>query len=107
MGATMSGVVPLGDPSFLPASETDAFIASFCWQSLSGGVMIGAEVGRMTSRFGERRVPKYGGFSACSRHNRYLRRQPHFGGRTRRFECVGLTRHWNGRLRLLRGKKCH
>jgi hypothetical protein len=32
--------------------------------ALSGGVLIGAEVGRMTSRFGDSRVPKYGGFSA-------------------------------------------
>jgi hypothetical protein len=39
----------------------DTFIAAFCWQPLSGGVMIGAEVGRMMSRFGEGRGPKYGG----------------------------------------------
>jgi hypothetical protein len=41
-----------------------AFIAAFSWQPLSGGAMIGAEVGRRISRFGERRVPKYGGISA-------------------------------------------
>ena len=44
-----------------------AFIAAFCWQPLSGGVLIGAEAGRMTSRVGESLAPKYGGFSACPR----------------------------------------
>jgi hypothetical protein len=42
-----------------------AFIAAFSWQPLSGGAMIGAEVGRRISRFGERRVPKYGPLMAC------------------------------------------
>jgi hypothetical protein len=37
---------------------------SFSWRLLFGGVMIGAELGRMTSRFGESRAPKYGPFSA-------------------------------------------
>ena len=32
------------------------------WRPLSGGVVIGAEVGRMSSRDGESRVPKYGRF---------------------------------------------
>jgi hypothetical protein len=50
MGASVSGVVLLDDPSFLAASATDAFIAACSWQPLFGGVMIGAEVGRMTSR---------------------------------------------------------
>jgi hypothetical protein len=53
MGASVSQAAPLGAASFRAA--TDAFIAAFCWQPLSGGVLIGAEVGRMTSR-----VPKYG-----------------------------------------------
>jgi hypothetical protein len=42
-------------------------ILLFSWQPLSGGVMIGAEVGRMTSRFGECRVPKYGRLMAFPR----------------------------------------
>jgi hypothetical protein len=67
MKASVSGVVPLGDPSFPAASATDAFIAAFSWQQLSGGVLIGAELGRITSRFGDSRVPKYGGFSVCPR----------------------------------------
>jgi hypothetical protein len=57
---------PLGAASFLAA--TGAFIAAFSWQPLSGGMMIGAELGRVTSRIGESRVPKYGGFSACARN---------------------------------------
>ena len=36
----------------------------FSWQPLSGGVMIGAEVGRMTSRVGESPAPKYGRLTA-------------------------------------------
>ncbi|HUE16067.1 MAG TPA: hypothetical protein VMR25_17990 [Planctomycetaceae bacterium] len=40
------------------------FIAAIFWQPLSGGMMIGGEVGRMTSRFGESRDPKYGGLMA-------------------------------------------
>jgi hypothetical protein len=64
MGACVSNAAPLGDTSLLAASATDAFIAAFCWQPLSGGMMIGGEAGRMTSHFGERRVPKYGRISA-------------------------------------------
>ncbi len=68
MGACVSQAAPLGD-AFLPApSATDAFIAAFFWQPLSGWVMIAAEVGRMTSRFGESRVPKYGRFLAASKN---------------------------------------
>jgi len=63
MGARVSQATPFGDTSIPTASATDAFIAAFCWQPLLGGVMIGAEVGRMTSRFGERGVPKYGRIS--------------------------------------------
>jgi hypothetical protein len=63
MGARMSQAAPLGDPSIPAASATDACVAAFSRRPLHGGVMIGAEVGRMTSRFGESRVPKYGGFS--------------------------------------------
>jgi hypothetical protein len=60
MGASVSQAAPLGD-AFLPAaSATGDFIAAFTWQPLFGGVMIEADVGRMTSRFGESRVPKYG-----------------------------------------------
>ena len=40
----------LGNKSLPAASATNAF--AFSWQPLSGGVMIRAEVGRMTSRFG-------------------------------------------------------
>jgi hypothetical protein len=65
MGARVSQVAPLGDASLPAASATGAFIAVFCWQPLFGGVMIGAEAGRMTSRFGGSRDPKYGHFSAC------------------------------------------
>jgi hypothetical protein len=64
MGARMSQAAPVGDASIRAASATGAFIAAFSCRPLFGGVMIGAEVGRMTSRFGESRVPKYGGFSA-------------------------------------------
>jgi len=60
MGARVSQAAPVGDASFPAASATGAFLAAFRWQRLSGGVMIGAEVGRMTSRFGESRDPKYG-----------------------------------------------
>jgi len=67
MGARVSQAAPVGDASIPVASATGAFIAAFCWQPLSGGVMIGAEVGRMTSRFGKRRVPKYGRLMACPR----------------------------------------
>jgi hypothetical protein len=60
IGTSVSQAVPLGDASLRAASATGAFIAAFNWQPLSGGVMIGAAVGRMTSRFGESRGPKYG-----------------------------------------------
>jgi hypothetical protein len=60
MGASVSQAAPLGDASFPTASKTGAFIVAFSWQPLSVGVMIGVEVGRMTSRFGDSRVPKYG-----------------------------------------------
>jgi hypothetical protein len=43
-----------------------AFVASFAWQPLSGGVMIGAKVGRMTSRFSESRAPKSGRRKVCA-----------------------------------------
>jgi hypothetical protein len=56
----LSQAAPLGNASFPPASATGAFIAAFSWQPLSGGVMVRTEMGRMTSRFGESRVPKYG-----------------------------------------------
>jgi hypothetical protein len=59
----VSQSAPIGDPSSLAAFAADAFIAAFSWQPLSGGVMIAAEVGRITSRFGVSRVPKYGRFS--------------------------------------------
>jgi hypothetical protein len=48
MGTRVSQAVPLGDASLPAASATGAFIAVLCWQPLSGGVMIGAEVDRMT-----------------------------------------------------------
>jgi len=60
----VSQAAPLGDASLPAASATGAYVAAFCRQPLSGGVTIGAEVGRMTSRVGESRVPKYGGISA-------------------------------------------
>ena len=48
--------------SILPGRiATGVFIVAICWQPLAGGVMIGAEVGRTTNRFGESRVPRYGG----------------------------------------------
>jgi hypothetical protein len=62
MGASKSGAISLDDAS--SASATDAIISAIFWQPLFGGVMIGAEVDRMTSRFGESRVPKYGGLMA-------------------------------------------
>jgi hypothetical protein len=37
--ARVSGVVPLGDASLPAAFATDAFIAAFFWQPLSGSVM--------------------------------------------------------------------
>jgi len=61
MGTSVSQAAPLGDKSLPAASAMDAFALS--WQPLSGGVMIGAEAGRITSRFGESRVSKYGRFS--------------------------------------------
>jgi hypothetical protein len=63
MGASVSGGVPLSDPSSPATSTTDTFIAAFCWQPLLGGVMIGAEAGRMSSRVGASSAAKYGGFS--------------------------------------------
>jgi hypothetical protein len=60
MGARVSQAAPLGDASLLTASATGAVIAAFSWQPAFRGVTISAEVGRMTSRFGERRDPKYG-----------------------------------------------
>jgi hypothetical protein len=62
MGARMSQAAPIGDASIPAAAATDAFIAEISWRPLFVGVMIGVEAGRMTSRFGESRVPKYGGF---------------------------------------------
>jgi hypothetical protein len=47
MGASVSGVEPLGDASCPSPSATGAFIAGFCWQPLSEGMMIDA--GRMRS----------------------------------------------------------
>jgi hypothetical protein len=64
VGAWVSQVAPLGDPSLPAASATDALIAAFTRQPLSVGVMIGAEAGRMTSRFGESRAPKCGRLTA-------------------------------------------
>jgi uncharacterized membrane protein len=58
MDASVSELVSLDDPSFLAASAWGALIAAVFWQPLSGGVMIRAELGRMTSRFGESRAPK-------------------------------------------------
>jgi hypothetical protein len=58
MGTSVSQGAPLGDKSLPAASATDAFIAAFSWQPLSGGVMIAAEVGRITSGGGDSRVPK-------------------------------------------------
>jgi len=60
MGISVSQAGPLSDASLPAASATGAFIAVFCWQPLFGGVMIGAEAGRMTSRFRESRAPKSG-----------------------------------------------
>jgi hypothetical protein len=57
MGTSVSQAASLGDASLGAASATGAFTAAFCWQTLLGGVMIWAEVGRMTSRVGESRVP--------------------------------------------------
>jgi hypothetical protein len=56
---------PVVAGSLCPASPaTSACIVAFSRQPLFGGVMIGAEVGRMTSRFGESPAPKYGGLMA-------------------------------------------
>ena len=49
MHARVSRIVPLGDPSLPAASETGALNAAFSWKPPSGGVMIGAEAGRITS----------------------------------------------------------
>jgi hypothetical protein len=86
MGARMSQAAPVGDASIPAASETGAFIAAFSWQPLSGGVMIGAEVGRMTSRVGERRVPKYGRLMPFPGNARVSRN--HHGGRLIPFRFV-------------------
>ena len=64
MGTSVSQAAPLGDASLPAAAATGDFIAVLCWQQLSGGVMIAAEVGRRTSRFRESRVPKYGRLTA-------------------------------------------
>jgi hypothetical protein len=66
MGARVSQATPFGDASIPTASATGAFVAAFSWQPLSGGVMIGAEVGRMTSRAGESPAPKYGPLMALT-----------------------------------------
>jgi hypothetical protein len=55
MGTSVSGAAPLGD---------GPFIAAIFWRPLSGGMMIRVEAGRMTSRFGDSRVPKYGRLTA-------------------------------------------
>ncbi len=60
MGTSVSEAAPFGDASLSAASAVGAFIAVLCWQLLSGKVMIGAEVGRIRSRFGDSRVRKYG-----------------------------------------------
>jgi hypothetical protein len=60
MHARVSQAAPLGDASLPAASATGAFIAAFSWQPLFGGLMIGAEVGRMTIRVGGSRVPENG-----------------------------------------------
>jgi hypothetical protein len=39
----------LGEAAFLAASATDAFIAAFFWQPLSGGAMI-EEIGQQCGR---------------------------------------------------------
>jgi hypothetical protein len=65
MGASVSQAAPLGDTSLPAASATGTFIAAFTWQPLSGGVMIGAKVDRMTSRFGESRASIYGPLMGC------------------------------------------
>lgn len=62
----VGGHGPLGAAFFAAAAATGGFIAAFFWQPLSGGLMIGAEVGRMTSRVGESRDPKYGLFFGIS-----------------------------------------
>jgi hypothetical protein len=65
MGSSVSQATAVGDASIPAASARDAFIAAFSRQRLVGGVMIGAQVGRMTSRFGESRASKYGRLMAC------------------------------------------
>jgi hypothetical protein len=65
MGTSVSQAAPLGDAFFQAASATEAFIAEISWRPLFVGVLIGGRWPAMTSRFGDSRVPKYGGFSAC------------------------------------------
>ena len=76
MGARMSQAAPVGDASIPAASETDAFIAAFCWQPLSGGVMIGARDGSRGTMSGQ---PHSGSVvacdSACSGRNHYVPEQ--------------------------------
>jgi hypothetical protein len=48
MSARMSQAAPVGDASIPAASAASAFVAAFSWRLLAGGVMIGAEVARMT-----------------------------------------------------------
>ena len=65
MGTCVLQAAPLGPASFRAASATDAFIAAFSWRLLSRGVMIGAEVGRMSSHVGDSDAPKDGPLMAC------------------------------------------
>jgi hypothetical protein len=69
MGTWVSQGAPLVNASLPAASATSAFIAAFSWQSLAGGVMIAAEVGHLTIRVGEIRVPKYGGLMTARRND--------------------------------------
>jgi hypothetical protein len=56
MGARVSQATTLGDASFPAAFATGAFIAACSWQPLSGGMMIGGELGRMAKPL--RRKPR-------------------------------------------------
>ena len=49
MGTSVSQADPLGDASLPTAAVMGAFVASFAWQPLSGGVMIGGEIGSIAS----------------------------------------------------------
>lgn len=101
MGTCVSRAAPLGDASFPAASATGASIAAFSREAPSGGMMVGAEVGRMTSRPGGSRDPKYGRQMDDAAIDEFLkleRRASDLVAVRNRTKCVAATRGWSARV---------